>query len=398
LQYLNSFKYFSSMKKPLKIVIIVLIVILAAPVISFVIWTFQPRKQMTVLIMDKTVPTISRDNHRSFVWILTNGRFVKKNKMSYSYKKDYYGFSPTRPLRDKKWATNPLRISGIPDIVPKTDALYYTDTYGVYFNDWYPGINQSRRSTKMYGGLLYPDYLYIVEMQRNNKLCILEYNTFDYPTQELDRVKTQDLILGIKCTGWTAKYYQSLDTVNDGTVPTWITALYRRQFKTQWTFTKPGMVFLKGNKIFVLEEGTHLKSGLPLITTDSIYREKYGITDNVGFQGWIDVIDPLKSPVISNYNLSTTALGDSLLYENFLTNKFPAVTTDTLDHRTYYFAGDFANNNVDYWTSRFKGVERLRGILYTDKPNDPRRFFWRYYRPLVDGIFNDYYKQMKAAK
>jgi hypothetical protein len=384
------------MKKPLKIVIIVLAVILALPVINLIRWTFQAKKQMSVIIMDKTVPNLDRVNHRSFVWILTHGRFVKKNNMSYSYTKDYYGFFPLRPIRDRQYKIVPLKLPEINDVVAKSDALYYTDTYGVYFNDWYQGINESRRTRKLYGGLLFPDYLYCVEMQRNKKLCILEYNTFDYPTDELQSAKTQELILGIKCTGWTGKYYQSLDTVNEPTIPVWMTAMYRKQYKKPWTFSKPGVVLVTNKKIIVLEEGTHLKSGLPIITTDSVIRAKYGITDNVAFQGWMEIVDPLKSPVISNYNLQTTALGDSLLYDNFLTNKFPAVTTDTLDHRTYYFAGDFANNKVDYWTARFKGVERLRGILFTDKPNDPRRFFWRYYRPLVDGIFNDYYKQMKS--
>ena len=48
---------------------------------------------MNIILIDKTVPTIERDNHKSFNWILTNERFVKKEKKtSYSYRKDYYGF------------------------------------------------------------------------------------------------------------------------------------------------------------------------------------------------------------------------------------------------------------------------------------------------------------------
>jgi hypothetical protein len=381
------------MKKPLKIVIIILVVILVLPVINLIRWTFQEKKPMGVIIMDKTVPNLERDNHRSFVWILTNGRFVKKNKASYSFKKDYYGFFPSRPVRERQWSTKVFKGFGeINDVVSKNDALYYTDTYGVYFNDWYKGINESRRSRKLYGGMLYTDYLYCVEMQRNNKLCILEYNTFDYPTSELERAKTQDQILGIKCSGWTGKYFSSLDTTESkNSLPIWMTAMYRKQYKKQWAFSKPGIVLVKDKYIIVLEEGTHLKTGLPMITTDSLYREKYHIINNVSFMGWMDIIDPLKSRVISKYNLDTTPMGDSLLFENFLTKEFPAVTTDTTNQRTYYFAGDFANNKVQYWTSRFKGIEKLKGILYTDKHEDSRSFFWNYYRPLVSGIFNEYY-------
>jgi hypothetical protein len=385
------------MKKPLKIVITVLVVILALPVFNLIRWTFQAKKPLSIIVMDKTVPNLERDNHRSLMWILTNGRFVKKNNFSYSYKKDYKGFYPTRPIRERQWRTDPLKLSEIYDVVAKSDALYYTDTYGVYFNDWYKGINESRRSRKLYGGLLFSDYMYCVEMQRNKKLVILEYNTFDYPTAELERAKTQDLVLGIKCSGWTGKYFSSLDTIKSGNnLPVWMTAMYRKQYKKPWIFSKPGIILITDKKIIVLEEGTHLKSALPLITTDSLYRAKYGITNNVAFQGWIDIIDPLKSKVISKYNIETNPAGDSLLFENFLTNKFPAVITDTINQRTYYFAGDFANNKVASWTARFKGIDKLKGIMFTDKPEDPRRFFWRYYRPLVNGIFTDYYKAIKA--
>jgi len=90
------------MKKPLLIVIIILGVIIALPVINLIRWTFQAKKPMDIILVDKTVPTLDREKHKSFNWILSNERFVKKeNKSSYSYKKDYYGFYPQRPLREK---------------------------------------------------------------------------------------------------------------------------------------------------------------------------------------------------------------------------------------------------------------------------------------------------------
>ena len=107
------------MKKPLLIVVIILVVILALPVISLISWTFQGKKPMGVIILDKTVPTLERLNHRSLTWILTNERFVKKNKSSYSYKKDYFGFFPTRPLREKLWTENKLKVMEVFDVIEK---------------------------------------------------------------------------------------------------------------------------------------------------------------------------------------------------------------------------------------------------------------------------------------
>jgi hypothetical protein len=91
------------MKKPLLITIIILVLVLALPFINFLRWSFQEKKPIEIVILDKTVPTLERINHKSLTWVLNNGRFVKKEKKnSYSFRKDYYGFAPTRPLKDRE--------------------------------------------------------------------------------------------------------------------------------------------------------------------------------------------------------------------------------------------------------------------------------------------------------
>lgn len=122
------------MKKPLLIVVIILAVILVLPVISLLRWTFQPKKPMGIVIVDKTVPTLEREKHKSFNWIITYDRFVKKEKQtSYSYKKDYFGFFPTRPLKERLWEQKRLALEDITgELGKKTDAVYFTDTYGVF--------------------------------------------------------------------------------------------------------------------------------------------------------------------------------------------------------------------------------------------------------------------------
>mgnify|MGYP005834609227 CR=1 FL=1 len=387
------------MRKPLVITVIILGIILLLPAINFLRWAFKEKKPMGIIVLDKTVPTMERINHKSFMWVLTNERFVKNKGGSYSFRNDYYGFYPTRPLREKGWKQNNLRISEVMNMADSVDALYYTDTYGVYMNDWYRGISKSRRSRKLYGGLNNTDYLYVVEMMLRNKLCILEYNTFDYPTSPLEKYKLSER-MGIEFDGWTGKYFSSLDTaakVNKD-FPIWMTAMYRKQYFKPWTFKNAGIVLLKGQNIVVLEEGMHLKSGLPYIITDPEYCNKYGLIDKVGFDGWFDIINPKANEVISMYKLETMPQGDTLLAENDLTNEFPAVIVEPVNQRTYYFCGDFAANNVNFWTARLAGVPKLKGILYSDKENDTRRFFWLYYRPLVKGIFIDYYNTLEKKK
>ena len=382
------------MKKTLLIVVIILAVILALPVINLIRWSFQSKKPLDIIIVDKTVPTLEREHHKPFTWILTNERFVKKeNSASYSYKKDYFGFFPQRPLRDKKWDRNEYRLSDLIGLANKNDAVYFTDTYGVFFNDWFRGINKSRKSRKIYGGLNNNDFLLIKEMKDRNKLIIMEYNSFDYPTAEFDAIRTQEK-LGITFSGWTGKYFSSLDTILKD-FPIWMTAMYRKEYKKPWKFTKAGIVLLKEKDIVVLEEGIHLKNSLPQIITDESSAKKYGVISKVAFDQWFDIIDPMQNKVISKFKIETTPIGDTLLSSNGLLSEFPAVVQEPVNQRIYYFSGDFATYDVPFWTARFKGIDKLKGILYSDKPEDTRRFFWLYYKPLINGIFSDYYASLK---
>jgi len=381
------------MKKTLLIVGVILVVILALPIINLVRWTFQPKKPLDIILVDKTVVTLEREHHKSFNWILNNERFVKKeNNKSYSYKKDYYGFFPLHPLREMKWEKNDYRLADLINLATKNDAVYFADTYGVFANDWYRAYTKSRRSRKIYGGLNGNDFLLIKEMKDRNKLIILEYNSFDYPTTQFESFRTQEK-LGITFTGWTGKYFSSLDTTSED-FPVWMTGLYRKEYNKPWQFTRPGIVFLKDKDIIVLEEGIHLNNPMPHIITDEANSARYGVAGSVAFDEWFDIIDPLENRTISKFKIETTRFGDTLLAGNDLKSEFPAVIQDSLSQRIYYFSGDFANSNVPYWTSRFIGVGKLKGILYSNKPDDTRRFFWLYYKPLINGIFTEYYDSM----
>jgi hypothetical protein len=231
-------------------------------------------------------------------------------------------------------------------------------------------------------------------MKKRNKLIIMEYNSFDYPTAQFESVRAQEK-LGIAFSGWSGKYFSSLDTTRKD-FPIWMTTMYRKQYNKPWTFTKAGIVFLQEKDIIVLEEGTHLKNAMPHIITDAPNCEKYGVPGSVAFDKWFDIIDPLANKTISKFRIETTSAGDTLLIEKNLLNEFPAVVQEPVTSRIFYFSGDFANGNVPYWTARLKGVNKLKGVLYSDKPDDTRRFFWLYYRPLINGIFTDYYNSMNS--
>ena len=140
----------------------------------------------------------------------------------------------------------------------------------------------------------------------------------------------------------------------------------RKEYRKPWKFSKAGVVILKEKDIIVLEAGHQLKNPMPQIITDEASAKKYGVVLTVAFDQWFDIIDPLQNRIVSKFKLDTTPSGDSLLTTNTLLNEFPAVVQDPVGERIFYFSGDFATYNVPFWTARFKGVDKLKGIFYSE--------------------------------
>lgn len=172
--------------------------------------------------------------------------------------------------------------------------------------------------------------------------------------------------------------------------------MYRKQYNKPWNFKDAGIVLLSEKNIVVLENGTDLKDPIPYIVTDEENCRKFGVSQSVAFNNWFDIIEPLNNNVISNFHIETTQAGDTALSAVMLSNVFPAVIQEPVEKRTYYFSGDFATNNVSFCTSRIKNFGNLKGLLFSDKPGDTRRFFWLYYKPLINSIFTDYYTSLQS--
>ena len=376
------------MKKALLIIVIILLAILVVPILNYIGWSSQTKKPIDVIVVDKTVTSFKMEKHKSFNWVLKNNGFVDKSTgKSISYKDGYYGFLPTRPAKSRLWDKKEYRLAELIDLAEKADALYFTDTYGVFFNDWYQGATQTRRSRKLYGGLNNNDNLLIKEMKDRGKLVLLESNCFDYPTAEYESQKVQER-LGIEFSGWTGKYYASLDSTS-ADFPIWMTSMYRKQYNQPWNFTKAGVVFVSDEGIVVLEEGKHLTSALPMIVTDQKYMAKWNLPEKVAFDQTFEVIEPINNTIISNIELATTSEGSALLEENGISSILPVALQDPSDEKTYYFAGDFTYYDTPMCTASFKGL--ISKMFFSTKTSDPNGFFYTYYKPLIEGIFNDYY-------
>jgi len=175
-------------------------------VLPIFLWFLEDDKQLSIAVIDKTVPNETYREHKGIIWLLNHLKYSKKDKSPYSLVNDYYGFIPDDKQKSYK-------VSKLPNDYSNYDVIYIADTYGVYEQDlpWYEQDRRGARSEKIHGGLTEEEWGAIVNRlsQNEKSLLVAEYNTFASPTNEEVRKKVADF-LGLNWSGWTGRYFQEL--------------------------------------------------------------------------------------------------------------------------------------------------------------------------------------------
>jgi hypothetical protein len=356
-----------------------------APVVlaSFLFWAFQEKKPTDIYVLDKTVPDETYAEHKSFDWILTYYKYTKRNKKLYSYKKDYYGYLPGKHIRNP---IRSLRLYEILSLSDDFDMVYYTDTYGVTYQDVFNRPPDRFNSPLIYGGLNQNDYLLLSEMKRKHKLILTEFNILASPTSDLVREKTESLF-DFSWTGWTGCYISSLKSTNPN-LPRWLISQYEQKYQKKWAFDGEGIILVQENgDIVVLDAKTYLNHPFPQIITGAYGQKTYHLPSSQNYSFWFDIIKPGQSnKVVSSYKINTNSEGDKLLGNIGLTKEFPAIIEHLGDYKFYYFAGDFCDRDIAFGTSYFKGFPWLAKTFYLRNSASKKAFFWRFYLPLIHNI------------
>jgi hypothetical protein len=379
-----------------KVFLIILILFVLIPLISWITWLLWPARPHNVLIIDKTSMTAGGEERLSFNWLLTYDKYTKPDGSTYSVSDDYLGFVP---LQDENFRTRDLEQLSqlqIDSLAHHCDMTYYTDTYGVYRNDWYRRVTTTERSLLLYGGLHRNDVLFLEAMKRQPKLVIAEFNFIASPTRDSVRREVERMF-DIHWTGWTGRYYSSLDTSN-GDLPRWALRLYEQQNNTHWRFHTAGIILVhSSNLILVLENEIHLTDEIPRIFTHEQYHSLIETPDGLPYPYWFDItMSGPSNAVVAEYVLSPNEYGDSLLAKYKIPRVFPAVIEHVQDYKFYYFAGDFADNPMmnTFW-AHFKGIIWLKKFFYVKTDlNDRSDFYWEYYLPMMRNIMERYYRDL----
>ncbi len=382
------------------IILTIFYLIILTPLILWIFWLLTPKKEISILIYDKTVLKKEGVEHRGFNWILKNFRYVKNDRNFYNISEDYLGFFP---LENEKFYVKDLsnyNENDIEKLSQKYDMTYFTDMYGIYREEWSRQTEYTEHSPKIYGGMDYNDYLFLKKMKEKQKLIISEFNFIHNPTPYNIRRNVEDLF-GFRWTGWTARYFDSFDTIKNEELPKWVIRLYRQQHNNTWPFTKDGIVFVHENStICILENETDLKYPVPIIKTNDYGTNKYNIPEEINYPFWIDITFSNNdiNKTISTYNIYPNNRGDSILRRYNIPIVFPAFFEHEGDYRFYYFAGDFVDSDIKFGFVYFKWADKFQKYFYSESKLNARVYFnWNYYVPIVKKVMNDYYKDIKTT-
>jgi hypothetical protein len=375
-----------------------LLLIVSIPLIMWLAWLITPNTKLVLAIIDKTVLTSKGQEHISLNWVLNNEKYTKTSEKPYSVSQDYFGFFPQKEEKFQLKGLERFSYDKLNQLSNDADIVYFTDTYGIYNNEWYQRGDVNERSGILYGGLSDKDIQLLSLMKEKSKLIITEFNTIGSPTARDNRTKFEELFQ-LKWTGWTARYYHDLDIRQNKDIPAWLIRNYKRTHNGEWPFKKSGVAFVNDNdQVVILEQDTHLKRSVPWIVTNPEFQEKYSLPESIKYPFWFDVMIPNQkvNEIVSNFDIATNENGLEELSKYGIPGSFPAVTRHLgEDYQFYYFSGDFADNPVTITSSYFKWIGLFKGLFYDDRNVMERSsFFWNFYKPLLTTILEDYHEKL----
>ena len=383
------------MKK--KIIIVLILSVFTIPFWMWIIWHIEGKKELKIAIVDKTVLSMAGNEHSSFNWILTNRKYCKPDRQLYSIRSDYYGFFP---LQNKKYYIQDFSgydSTKLNDLVNRNDMTYFTDTYGIYYKEWYGTNPRGDHSSLIYGGMSESDIAFLKLMKAQHKMVISEFNTIASPTKGGVRKEFEDLF-GVKWTGWSGRYFDLLDTIKNKELPIWLVNDYKTQHNNKWPFNNSGIAFVnESGRVEVLENKTDLVDEVPYIITGAENQKRYGLPAKIKYPYWFDVtLTSRINNVISVCRINSNSKGDSILSSMNIPNPFASVIEHyDNDYKFYYFCGDYCDSPVRQSFSKLWGITAFSSLLSTTKETSEREsFFWSYYEPLVSNILSKYYESL----
>lgn len=350
--------------------------------IPTIAWYFQEPQYITAIVLDKTVPSRDFREHKGFLWILNNLKYFNATTQKpFRYYEDYFGFVPIDKIR--------FDVINLPsNLKKKPDIIYIADTYGVYTSDFYTDNYRGKRSSVIYGGTTKAD----VDFIKNNmpsRALLAEFNTFNTPTESNVRIEMENLF-NVRWDEWIGRFFANLDS-SSTEIPAWLIRNYENQNRKKWSFSGPGIAYVKSDDTVVIlskNEGDLGDKFTEIRFIDSAVKE-FNVEPNVGYYYWFEIVAPRNgAQVLANFRTDATLRGMSKLQKFGIPAFSPAILRVIKPVPTYYFAGDFADNNQIPPFYAAKGFYSLSKLTSFETVGDQNHFYWRCYYPMIEKILS----------
>ncbi len=255
------------------------------------------------------------------------------------------------------------------------DLIYLADTYGIYKGDLKTNVI-GNESTLIYGGLTIDEWDKLMQVKKLNTTLIVEYNTLALPTKPITRLYMEE-DLPIKWEGWFGRYFDNLQRV-----PKWVINNYEYHTNKRWEYRGKGIVFISQyDKVVVLDEKDFTDSVLFHLTKEGSIH--YPLAKNSEYNRWFEVVTANDhSTIEATFNIHFTEQGLNKLKEKRIPLSFPAMIVDSSTNM-YYFAGDFAEEKVDY-IAKWSLPASIQNLIAYFKGREA--FTWKSYQPIMKQI------------
>lgn len=351
--------------------LLIIMVIIAIALSPRLFWSMKDSKQLSVEVIDKTVPKKDYREHNGLFQVLDYEKIVDSSGKPYDIGKDYFGFDP---------------YDGVPgvtyDVDSSPDLIYVTDTYGVYSDDLEDNP-AGKRSELIDGGMTLLEWNAIMASKTEHTTLLSEFNSFASPTEESVSTIMQKN-LGVRWDGWIGRYFPDLS--NDE-IPDWLITEYEEQTGQKWTFKDEGLAFVhnKGEIVVLDEKGNN---GQVEAIPTKLGKDKFPSIRTTPYLYWFDIIEPLAgTDELARYSLNLTETGTSIVKKAGIPTEFPAIVHNS-SNQTYYFAGDYADFEKRAFT-KWQGFPKM----YTYFASDLSEFYWNMYFPMMSDILNQIHEE-----
>ncbi|NKB87228.1 MAG: hypothetical protein GKS06_03280 [Acidobacteria bacterium] len=350
-------------------------------------WYMKPDSAWRVAVVDKTVPHANFREHGALFWVLRHEKISTPNgARDWTLDAHYIGFEPT-PGAEERGVGRDLTERDLRN----ADLLFLADTYGVYEGDYAEAGNVAALdySERVYGGLQSDEADIVKGFAEAGGHVIAEFNTFASPTTA-DARTTMEELLGLQWSGWSGRYFSSLD--DDREVPVWARRQYKKQHSQDWAFTGPGYLLVhEDSTLLVLREGADIGRDGLTIEVRAAGSLVAGVLDGMAFNYWFDVVIPdsdSEVPAVFRFDLHEP--GAELLRRHGVPAEFPAVTVASTEPLRMYFAGDFSDAGGSLGPHWVEGLPWLNQTLlssWVPRTADQEPFYWGFYIPLLRNTF-----------